>query len=279
MGITLHCPVKINLTLHILNRRADGYHELRSAFWKKSGNETLNIEKCAANSITVEGAKIEGKNLLSTVLEFASARNKIPQLCIKLCKKYPQGSGIGAGSGNAAALLAWLKENARLEYTAEEVAKLGADVAVLTQENMLHYATGVGEKLTALPDIEGLSWLLIFPKWHSNTAAAYAKLDEARKNAVIEACDYFDEAKSLVQKLKAHKQVGLLPNDFLTATMAEHEEYAQAFEIGKQHGALAWGMCGSGSAMFFISEQKNVLNKICDCLSGKSWVALSERLD
>jgi len=279
MGTTLNCPVKINLTLHILDRRADGYHELRSVFWKKTANERLTVERAATASLDVDGAKIDGKNLLSSVLEFASDKIDIPPLSLKLCKKYPQGSGIGAGSGNAAALLCWLNENCGLTFSSEEAAKLGADVAVLAQKNALHYAEGVGEKLTVMPEIEGLHWLLVFPKWSSNTAAAYAKLDAIRNQKEKIPYDYLNEAASLIQKLAAHKQTGLLPNDFLKVAMTEHKEYAQAFNIAEQTGALVWGMCGSGSSMFFVSENMNIIEEIDSILCKESWTALSEKLE
>lgn len=279
MADIIRCPIKINVTLHVLDRRADGYHELRSVFWKKMGNETIRIEKTNIASLDVNGAKIEGKNLLSSVIEFASCKINVPTLSLRLCKKYPQGSGIGAGSGNAAALLLWLKENCGLEFSAEESAKLGADISVLAQASNIYYAEGVGERLTELPELEGLHWLLIFPKWSSNTAEAYGKLDEIRKGYAIQPADFFSEAQILLKKLEAHEQTGLLPNDFLKVAMTEHDEYSKAFEIANQCGALAWGMCGSGSAMFMLSDDMEKLEKIEGKLNEEKWIASAERLD
>lgn len=279
MADIVRCPIKINITLHIFDRRTDGYHELRSVFWKKTGNETISIENTNIASLDVNGAKIEGKNLLSSVIEFTSDKINVPTLSLKLCKKYPQGSGIGAGSGNAAALLLWLKENCGLEFSAGESAKLGADVSVLAQVSAVHYAEGVGEKLVELPELEGLHWLLIFPKWSSNTAEAYGKLDKIRNGCAIELSDFFSEAQILLKRLEAHDKVGLLPNDFLKVAMKEHDEYSKTFEIANEFGALAWGMCGSGSAIFIVSDEMEKLVKIENKLGEEKWVASTERLD
>jgi len=149
----------------------------------------------------------------------------------------------------------------------------------LAQNGKLYYAEGVGEKLTELPEIVGLHWLLLFPKWSSNTAEAYAKLDKIRTYKEIRQKDFFNEAQNLIKKLAAHETVGLLPNDFLKVAMQEHDEYTKAFDVAKQCGALAWGMCGSGSAMFFVSDCMEKLAEIEDKLSAENWVASTERLD
>lgn len=275
----MYCPVKINLTLHVLGRRSDGYHELRTVFWKKAGAELLDVRRAESGkgSITVEGAEIQGKNLLDSVLEFASRKISVPPLEIKLSKRYPQGSGIGAGSGNAAALLVWLKENCGLTYTSDEIAKLGADVLTLAQDNTLNYAEGAGEKLSPIAEEIKLPWLLVFPKWSSSTPAAYRKLDEYRGDFCPEDADFAAEASGIVKKLLQNGRAGLLPNDFLAPALCEHPEYNTAFGIADGEGALAWGMCGSGSAMFFTAQDET-LDRLEKIFAAQDFVLAAERL-
>ena len=275
----MYCPVKINLTLHVLGRRSDGYHELRTVFWKKAGAELLDVYRAESGkgSITVEGAEIQGKNLLDSVLEFASQKISVPPLEIKLSKRYPQGSGIGAGSGNAAALLVWLKENCGLTYTSDEIAKLGADVLTLAQDNTLNYAEGAGEKLSTIAEEIKLPWLLVFPKWSSSTPAAYRKLDEYRGNFCPEDADFAAEASGIVKKLLQNGRAGLLPNDFLAPALCEHPEYDIAFDIADREGALAWGMCGSGSAMFFAAQDET-LDRLEKIFGAQDFFLAAERL-
>ncbi|HAH70104.1 MAG TPA: 4-diphosphocytidyl-2C-methyl-D-erythritol kinase, partial [Synergistaceae bacterium] len=104
------CPVKINLTLRVLSRRPDGYHEIISLFWKKKGIEGLTIQPHGNENIgdilDVRGMEISGENILFRALKWARSRSPIiPPLRMRLTKEFPAGSGIGAGSGNAAALL------------------------------------------------------------------------------------------------------------------------------------------------------------------------------
>ncbi|MDO4952808.1 MAG: hypothetical protein Q4E34_03160 [Synergistaceae bacterium] len=275
----MYCPVKVNLTLHVLGRRSDGYHELRTVFWKKTGTEQLSVRRTESGngSITVEGAKIQGKNLLDSVLEFASRKISVPPLEIKLSKRYPQGSGIGAGSGNAAALLVWLKENCGLICTPDEIAKLGADVLALAQDNTLNYAEGTGEKLFPLIEEIKLPWLIVFPRWTSSTPAAYRKLDEYRGDFCPEDADFAAEASEIVKKLSQNVRAGLLPNDFLAPALCEHPEYNTAFDVADGEGALAWGMCGSGSAMFFAAQDKT-LDRLEKILSMQDFILAAERM-
>ncbi len=278
MSKVFFCPVKINLTLRVLEKRENGYHELRSVFWKKTGTEVLCVSEAAdgRQSLNVDGAKIEGRNLLDSVLEFALHKISVPPLAMKLRKCYPQGSGIGAGSGNAAALLMWLKDEYGLNFTAEEAAELGADVAVLAQDNVLSFAEGIGEKLTPVNMEIKLPWLIVFPKWSSSTAAAYRSLDDSRRGFKMR--DFSSEADEIITRLASGRRAGLLPNDFLCAAMAEHPEYTDIFKSADRNGALAWGMCGSGSAAFVIADG-NILDITEEELRSKEFVYATERLD
>ncbi len=279
MNETIVCPVKINLTLRILGQKEDGYHELRSVFWKKNGAECLSVEKTDSNRhiIDVIGAKISGKNLLDSVLEFAAEKISVPPLSLKLSKRYPQGSGIGAGSGNAAALLLWLRDNCGFNFTAEEAAKLGADVAVLTRDSALNFACGIGEKLTPVKADIKLPWLLVFPKWTASTPEAYCALEKSR-NGRFETVDYEAEANGIIDRLMRGERAGLLPNDFIANAVKEHPQYNDFFNIAERQGSLAWGMCGSGSAVF-AAAPADTLDNIEYELGSKEFVLATERLD
>ena len=95
-------PVKINLTLRVLSRRPDGYHEIISLFWKKKGIEGLTIQPHGNENIgdilDVRGMEISGENILFRALKWARSRSPIiPPLRMCLTKEFPAGSGIGAG--------------------------------------------------------------------------------------------------------------------------------------------------------------------------------------
>ena len=279
MESTLICPVKINITLRIMESREDGYHELFSAFWKKNGAERLTIRSVSdenmADKLTVHGAVIEGENILSKALASArSCKPCIPAMEMVLEKHYPQGSGIGAGSGDAAALVRFLNYRYGAFKEQADIASLGADVAFLAGGSEVAFARGVGEKLAPQKDIGGLFWILAFPSWQSHTGAAYAALDQRRAaacEAVMSDADCEKEALEITGKLRRGEQVGLLPNDFTQVLLDVHGEYSEAFDAASQH-ALAWGLCGSGSALFAVCGDKTAAEKTQKTFEKFNWI-------
>lgn len=281
MPISAYSPIKINLTLRILNKRADGYHDLFSLFWRKDASERLTIlDNCAeitGDIIDVAGAVIDGENILTRVINAARKKNAvIPPLKILLEKVFPAGSGIGAGSGNAAALLDLLKETSGLRFTEEETAGFGADVAFLASGCRMAEASGVGEILKPVSSGFDARWLLVFPKWSSNTAEAYAKLDAARKGRGYEAPSagsLRDEARAVLKQLESGACAGRLPNDFYGVSADAHPEYAEAERTARGMSASAWGLCGSGSAFFALFKAADKAEEAASVFRKKNWVS------
>lgn len=265
MSVKLSCPVKINLTLRVFSQRADGYHEIYSLFWRKKATEGLTIvpsnDENIGDFLKVKGLDLIGPNIVTKTAEWARKNGcELPFLSMELEKKYPDGSGIGAGSGNAAALIEWLRQECGFVPPREAIAKLGADVAFLAGSSDVALAEGIGERLTALEPLPNYTWTVIFPKWKSNTAKAYAALDSYRERCGRGTEDYRaetfkQEASEIYGSLASGRKTGLLPNDFYQVLLSEHPEYMQAEKISESAGALAWGLCGSGSA--FVSVCKN----------------------
>jgi 4-diphosphocytidyl-2-C-methyl-D-erythritol kinase len=280
------CPVKINLTLRVLSLRPDGYHEIYSAFWKKKGTEVLTIssnsDENIGDKLEVQGLKFEGPNILTKVLMLARERGaKVPPLCIRLDKHFPSGSGIGAGSGNAAALMSWLAGKYNITADSTLISRLGADVSFLALGCDLAIAEGIGEKLTPVEPLEGLSWVIAFPSWKSDTAYAYTKLDQYRKTHKISVSEknFSYEALEILDKLRKKDKVGLLPNDFLGPLLSEHMEYETAFTAADRAGALAWGLCGSGSAVFAVCKDDTSSDKLINFYKSESWIIKITKLE
>ena len=260
MNSVLVCPVKINITLRILGKRGDGYHELVSAFWRKNGAERLTIHPISGENINdeleIRGAELRGENLLIKTLRMARITNShIPPLRMELDKVYPAGSGIGAGSGDAAALICFLREKYGALREPDAAARLGADVAFLADGSEAALAVGIGDKLAPMEGMGGLTWVLAFPEWPSATASAYAALDELRAqrpSAEFSASECMDEARHITARLRAKERTGLLPNDFIETAAIEHGGKYQAAFDAASGSSLAWGLCGSGSAFFAV---------------------------
>lgn len=279
MEQTICTPVKINLTLRIFSRRCDGYHDIYSVFSQKKSIEQLTIKaNCAEitnDILDVSGMEISGENLVTKALKcarhFCAA---IPPMEITLRKYFPAGSGIGAGSGDAAALLKWLKKTYSIAIPESAVARLGADVAFLASDYGAAYAQGAGEVLTPA-DAPDVAWALAFPAWSSATKEAYAKLDALRERGIcapVTPDEAQREARDILRKLCAKERAGRLPNDFWDVLVREHAEYRAVEHIASGAGALAWGLCGSGSAVFALCADEHTARDAAESFGSQKWI-------
>ncbi|MDO5563297.1 MAG: hypothetical protein Q4F74_06780 [Synergistaceae bacterium] len=222
------------------------------------------------------GTNIKGPNLVTQVIELArKTYGELLPLSVELDKKFPTGSGIGAGSGNAAGMISWLRKYYGLTGERAVFSKLGADITFLSGLNDLAFVSGVGEKAEPISGDLPFCWVLVFPKWRSDTAEAYSKLDEYRKSkglALLSAGEAHDEALSVFERLKDKKRAGLLPNDFLLPLTAEHGEYITAGRIASDFGAFGWGLCGSGSAFFALCDSMRAAERLALEYRQQDWV-------
>jgi 4-diphosphocytidyl-2-C-methyl-D-erythritol kinase len=264
MFISVACDIKLNLTLRVLNKRRDGYHNICSLFWRLRSPEALEVDFSAGrDNLTVTGADISGENILTRTcrhLREVYGDGALPPLGIRLHKRLPAGGGVGAGSGNAAALLRLVKSAYGIgggEFPG--VASLGADVAFLASGHSLAVACGVGDVLRGMAGDLSLSAVIFFPRWSSDTPRAYRSLDLARAsghNPAVTEDAASGEAESLLGALLDGRRVGAIPNDFMCC--AGHEDkYAALESLACSTGSLAWGLCGSGSSFFALYSPRD----------------------
>lgn len=266
------CSIKLNLTLRVLKKRNDGYHDIYSLFWRLPSPETLIISEIdgrGGDKVSCVGARIAGTNIVDRAISFVrgAAGPSIEETSYRVVihKEIPTGSGVGAGSGNAAALLRWSAErwsDMRGAIDSGSVAKLGADVAFLASDHDLAVASGVGEKLTPIYGALDLHALIVFPSWKHATAPSYAALDRAFDSGAaspMSAKEASREVESIIASLLGREKVGLLPNDFIRAAGSRKKYYDELFDLFSSTSSLAWGMTGSGSAAFAIfAENESV---------------------
>ena len=275
------CSIKINLNLRVFGRKPNGYHELHTLFWRRPSPEVLTVRfaegEKSPDKLSVYGAAIPGENLVMRVIEGLRTQDVIahafPPLDIALYKFLPMGSGVGAGSGNAAAIFKWAQRMG-VSLDVKNSADYGADVAFLAGSAGLAYAEGVGEELTAVNEELELPGMIVFPKWFSSTGRAYSLLDDFRKTAGGETtlAEARAESQNLLNKLLKSEKAGLLPNDFLPILSSRHLEYEAFFNDAESLGALAWGLCGSGSALFVLFADREPLFSLQRFLTGAEWI-------
>lgn len=274
--------MKINLNLRVLAKRSDGYHDLHTLFWRRPSPDFLTIEvdsnRAKGDVLQVYGASIPGENLVLKTLRYARETLNVGSLpsalALRLIKAIPPGSGVGAGSGNAASLIRWLRRNGSLIGDAQAVS-LGADIAFLANDESLAIAEGIGDIFTPLESCFDLASVVIFPKWHVSTQRAYAELDEMRSKGLgmVSLEEARRETRDLITQLTEGKRVGLLPNDFLAQLQQRYAQYDLFFSEVEKEGALGWGLCGSGSALFAIFEKKCELDFMQQYILNVDWVS------
>jgi 4-diphosphocytidyl-2-C-methyl-D-erythritol kinase len=188
-------PAKINLFLHVVGRRADGYHLLQTQFQFLDYADTLSFQIDTQGRITRTGGltAIAPENDLviraATALRAHADANAGANITIK--KVLPAGAGLGGGSSNAATTLVALNELWRCRLDSGQLAEiglqLGADVPVFIH-GQAAWAEGVGERLTPHDDVEG-PLLVVNPGVEVSTADVFRHPQLTRDTPAIKIHD------------------------------------------------------------------------------------------
>ncbi|MFL0810144.1 MAG: 4-(cytidine 5'-diphospho)-2-C-methyl-D-erythritol kinase [Agarilytica sp.] len=189
--LTLPSPAKLNLFLHILARRVDGYHELQTVFQLLDYGDELSFEEDQSGQISIK-PKIKGlkteDNLIykaAQILRQHCGLNKGARISLK--KTLPMGGGIGGGSSNAATTLLALNHLWDCKLTIDDLAELGrqlgADVPVFVQGESA-WAEGIGEKLLPI-ELPEQYFVILAPKCHVSTAEVFSHKELTRGTAAI----------------------------------------------------------------------------------------------
>jgi 4-diphosphocytidyl-2-C-methyl-D-erythritol kinase len=191
-------PAKLNLFLHIVGRRADGYHELETVFQFLSLADNLSIRRTIDPSINlltpIDGVRNDD-NLIVRAAKLLQAKAQSPFGAeIKINKLLPMGGGLGGGSSNAATVLLALNLlwQSKLSYQqlAELGLQLGADVPIFIH-GFAAFAQGIGEKLTPVYPDESI-YLISKPNCSISTQQVFTAKDLTRNTATL-ASNAFDD--------------------------------------------------------------------------------------
>ncbi len=264
----LKAPAKINLTLDILSRRPDGFHELSTLFLPlPEPCDTLTVTPAPAGTglaLDCPGLDLPpDKNLVHKAWSaYAKATDFAPDLAVRVDKAIPEGAGLGGGSSDCAAMLRHLNRTAPkpLDPIAlnQLAAGLGADVPFFLLGGPA-WAAGIGEELTpAKVDLTGLHLVLACPDLHVDTAWAYREWDKARKpsqDAVF--------LTSLRAGSTNHAPAGpvILRNDFEKVVFPAHPELGRLKARLYFLGANAVVMSGSGASVFALFRDRTRAQK------------------
>ena len=244
---------KINLTLAVLGKRADGYHDLSSVMQTISLHDTLRLTTNRSGQITVHSDNPELNAPDNLALRAAMAlrdatRDEALGAEIELLKAIPSPGGLGGGSSDAASVLLALnalwETQVPLERLAQLAAALGSDVPYFLSGGTALIA-GRGEYVTPLPDAQSLWLVLARPPIAVSTAAVYRALSPA---------DYAtsDDTDAIVQAIQQGEPLPLerLSNSLEAPVLRDYPEIATTRDALLTSGAPLVRMSGSGPTLY-----------------------------
>ena len=253
----LEPQAKINLGLHVVERRADGYHNIETAFYAIPLHDELEVKLLEGTdtpySLQLSGQKVQGEakdNLVVRTLEALRADFDIPPVDIWLHKRIPMGAGLGGGSSDAAAMACALRQLFDLPLSDENLearmAKIGADCPFFVKAQPA-LATGIGDVLAPLDlSLRGWTLVLVKPAVSVPTKDAYAGITPRKPDTDLRTV----LAKPVEQWRK------LLRNDFEDSVFPQYPQIAAIKETLYDMGAVYAAMSGSGSAVFGLFRHK-----------------------
>lgn len=275
-NLRIKSPAKVNLTLEILRKREDGYHELRTVLQKIALHDTLDFALGKEKGISITSshpALPTGKENLvykaaRTLMETCAIRAGVR---VNIKKRIPLGAGLGGGSSNAAATLIALNRLLELNLPDRELrrmgARIGADVPFFcTEEAAIGY--GIGERLKPIR-LPNLWYILIYPNFEVSTRWAY-------ENFVLTKRRLHNKIHEFVRTPETISSV--LRNDLETVVSKRYPQIEEMKGILCRAGALGSMMSGSGPTVFGIfSGERGVTEgykKVKKTPMDKEWIVL-----
>lgn len=262
---------KINLTLDVLDKRPDGFHDLKSVMQTVSIRDDIELNLDTGNpwELICDQPDIptDNRNLAWKAAEiYFSALNKDPNgLTIKITKRIPQQAGLGGGSADAAAVLRALNKHydnpLSILALAELGAQVGSDVPFCTLCGTA-MVEGRGERLRKLPDMPDCFFVVCKPDFSSSTPELYKKIDEI----VIGKRPDHQAMESALIASDLGKIAENIYNVFDPLVTKEHLELNYIKSIFNSYGSVAHQMTGSGSAVFGIVDNFEYAAVICSML-------------
>ncbi len=273
MSVTLRegAFAKINLTLDVLGKRPDGYHDIQSVMQTISIRDDVEVEVGTAKPWTLscdkEDVPQDSSNLAWKAAEmFCRAAKRDPEgVAIRITKRIPTQAGLGGGSADAAAVLRAL--NRHYDYPisiyalAELGAEVGSDVPFCTLGGTV-LCQGRGERLRKLPDLPETLFVVCKPDFPVSTPELYRRLDET---AIARRPDHTAMEAAIVQG-DVGAIAGQLCNVFEPVVTEKHLELNYIKSLMNSYGALGFAMSGSGPSVYAIAPSFEYAAVICTML-------------
>lgn len=265
---------KINLGLHVLRKRGDGFHDIETIFVPIGWSDEVTVESSRSLTFTCDDASLNNTDNLclqaAHILRDRTAKEKGAR--IHLSKRLPYGAGLGGGSSDAAAVLRLLNQLWNLEMEddalASVAAELGSDVPFFLL-NSTAFATGRGIDLTPIeqdgaPLIIPFEIVVTLPNVRVSTVDAYWQIvpDDVDRPDLV----------ALVRSLDLDQWKDQMVNDFEATVLEAIPEIAALKKSMYEAGAGYAAMSGSGSAVFGIFTNRATATAASDAFRNNGFL-------
>ncbi len=260
--ITAICRAKVNLTLDILDKRDDGFHNLQSVMQSIDLNDKLTVTVGEGQGIrlTVNDPRIptDDRNTVYKACQlFVEALDTSESVSVAVEKRIPVQAGLGGGSTDAAGTLLALNTLFDSPLSASELACLAAEVGSDVPFFLIGgtaLVSGKGNVVQKLPDVYRMDIVVVKPDVGISTPWAYRRLSESERR--ISAAP----TAAVVAALRRGDNGGVIrsiSNDFQRIVAEEFSEIAQAKRDLREAGAVRTLLSGSGAAVFGVFEDNH----------------------
>ena len=246
---------KVNIGLKILNKRADGYHNIHTIFQEIDFYDNIILKKrnsgCSFTS-NVDWLSNNESNLCVKAWQCLVDRFGIAGISIELQKNIPPGSGLGGGSSNAACILKGLIQLYNLNISLNDLLKIGssigADVPFFINGGC-QIGSGIGDQLVKVDHKIKNTFLLVMPEIHIGTKTTFKNFKKI--------LDYNKEKVNFADFIKKDKFLfKFFENDFETIIVPAYPDIGQIKKKLLNHGAVFSSLSGTGSTVYGVFDDE-----------------------
>ncbi len=270
---TVFAPAKVNFSLSVLGRRADGYHDLAMLMQRVSLFDRLDIELVDGTEVTVDCPGIDRnsgeENIVEKAVRLLLAHVGLVQgVSVAIEKKIPAAAGLGGGSSDAATVLEALNDLLGLGLSLAELmllgCRLGADVPFFLYKQTA-WATGIGDQLEPWPGRPPLVLVLVNPRVAVSTSEIFQSLGLTCNRPIARIPRFPARTSEFVR---------LLHNDLEVVTCQRYPVITTIKERLLAGGASGSLMSGSGPTVFGVFESSALANSVAESISKETtwWV-------
>ena len=265
-------PAKINLTLDVLYRRADDYHELEMIMSSVDLADYLTFTPLEEDKIEVFTNKaflpVDQRNHVYQIIKLVKERYNIREgMLVEIEKKIPVAAGLGGGSTDAAAALRALNRIWELNMSVQEMIELGMQVGTDVPYSIVGgtaFVSGRGEIVTPIKPMPSCWVVLAKPRISVSTKTVFRALE-------VERLDYIPKSRIVADAIEIGDYKGMvdnLSNALEAVTFERHPKLRQLSERMERYGMDGVTMSGSGPTIIGFSQNYSRAKRVYNSLRG-----------